>query len=140
MEPHRFNYPKGFLEHVCYLFCLLSLWSLCAIYLHTDICTCMYVRTYTHQYQPFGAFWRGFGLYRKTRRPVPPFKTVPEIQKPNKSIFAPRPSTSMILCMLLTQTHRSASTIVSYWFGPSVQNARGAKKQVFGLIIHFFLI
>jgi hypothetical protein len=29
----------------------------------------------------------------------------------------------MILCMLLTQTHRSASTIVSHWFGPLVQNA-----------------
>jgi hypothetical protein len=29
----------------------------------------------------------------------------------------------MILCMLLTQTHRIASTIVSHWFGPLVQNA-----------------
>jgi hypothetical protein len=52
MEPQRFNYPKGFLEHVCYLFCLSSLWSLCAIYLHTDIRTCMYVRTYTHYVDP----------------------------------------------------------------------------------------
>jgi hypothetical protein len=25
--------------------------------------------------------------------------------------------------MLLTQTHRSASTIVMYWFGPCVQNS-----------------
>jgi hypothetical protein len=51
---------------------------------------------------------------------------------PPKSLFAPRAQTNMILCMLLTQTHRSASTIVSHWFGPSVQNARGAKKRVLG--------
>jgi hypothetical protein len=49
---------------------------------------------------------------------------------PPKSLFARRAQTNMILCMLLTQTHRSASTIVSHWFGPSVQNARGAKKRV----------
>jgi hypothetical protein len=51
---------------------------------------------------------------------------------PPKLLFAPRAQTNMILCMLLTQTHRSASTIVSHWFGPSVQNARGAKKRVLG--------
>jgi hypothetical protein len=44
------------------------------------------------------------------------------IWSPNRfSHQGPRPQ--MILCMLLTQTHRSASTIVSHWFGPLVQNA-----------------
>jgi hypothetical protein len=49
-----------------------------------------------------------------------------------KSIFAPRAQTNMILCMLLTQTHRSASTIVSHWFGPSVQKAKSSNRRVFG--------
>jgi hypothetical protein len=40
-----------------------------------------------------------------------------------KSPLLPRAPTSTILCMLLTQTHRSASTIVLYWLEPWVTKA-----------------
>jgi hypothetical protein len=51
---------------------------------------------------------------------------------PPKSLFAPIHPTDMILRQWLPQTHRMASTIVSFRLGGSVQNARGAKKRVLG--------
>jgi hypothetical protein len=49
-----------------------------------------------------------------------------------KSSLLPKHATNMILCTLPTQTHRSASPIVSFRLRALVTNARGAKKQVLG--------
>jgi hypothetical protein len=49
-----------------------------------------------------------------------------------KSSLLPKHATNMILCTLPTQTHRSASPIVSFRLRASVTNARGAKKRVLG--------
>jgi hypothetical protein len=49
-----------------------------------------------------------------------------------KSSLLPKHATNMILCTLPTQTHRSASPIVSFRLRALVTNARGAKKRVSG--------
>ena len=53
MELQWLNYPKGSLEHVCYLF---THWSLCAIYfgfcVHKYICTYVHMNTDTHDVDP----------------------------------------------------------------------------------------